>query len=72
VTTLDRSRARKMEPRAPTPDRRIEAIARLVDAVQASLLYAMGKMSFCSIARLQMTTRMKGTRRGASFRSRCC
>ena len=32
VTTLDRSLARKMEPRAPTPEKRIEAIARLNDA----------------------------------------
>ncbi len=32
VTTLDRSLARKMEPRAPTPERRIEAIAELNDA----------------------------------------
>ena len=32
VTTLDRALARKMEPRAPTPEKRIEAIARLNDA----------------------------------------
>ena len=32
VTTLDRALARKMEPRAPTPEKRIEAIARLADA----------------------------------------
>ncbi len=32
VTTLDRRLARKMEPRAATPDRRIEAIRRLADA----------------------------------------
>ena len=29
VTTLDRSLARKMEPRAPTPERRLEAVAAL-------------------------------------------
>ena len=32
VTTLDRALARKMEPRAPTPEKRIEAIARLAEA----------------------------------------
>jgi DNA repair photolyase len=32
VTTLDRAVARAMEPRAPTPDRRLEAIRRLSDA----------------------------------------
>jgi DNA repair photolyase len=32
VTTLDRKLARAMEPRAATPDKRIEAIARLVEA----------------------------------------
>jgi DNA repair photolyase len=32
VTTLDRELARKMEPRAPTPERRLEAIARLAEA----------------------------------------
>ena len=32
VTTLDRKLARSMEPRASTPDKRIEAIARLADA----------------------------------------
>ncbi|MGD0640878.1 MAG: PA0069 family radical SAM protein [Roseiarcus sp.] len=32
VTTLDRSVARRMEPRAPTPGRRIEAIERLAEA----------------------------------------
>ncbi len=32
VTTLDRRLARKMEPRASTPERRIEAIARLSEA----------------------------------------
>ena len=32
VTTLNRSLARKMEPRAPTPEKRIEAIARLNEA----------------------------------------
>ncbi len=32
VTTLDRSLARKMEPRAPTPERRLEAIERLAAA----------------------------------------
>ncbi len=32
VTTLDPLLARKMEPRATTPKRRIEAIARLADA----------------------------------------
>jgi DNA repair photolyase len=41
VTTLDRSLARKMEPRAPTPDRRIDAIARLNDAgVPAGVMVA--------------------------------
>ena len=41
VTTLDRSLARKMEPRAPTPEKRIEAIARLNDAgVPAGVLVA--------------------------------
>ena len=29
VTTLDRDLARRMEPRAPTPERRLEAIERL-------------------------------------------
>jgi DNA repair photolyase len=32
VTTVDRALARRMEPRAPTPERRLEAIARLSDA----------------------------------------
>jgi len=32
VTTLDRKLARAMEPRASTPDKRLEALARLVDA----------------------------------------
>ena len=32
VTTLDRDLARRMEPRAPTPERRLEAIARLAEA----------------------------------------
>jgi DNA repair photolyase len=32
VTTLDRDIARKMEPRAPTPGRRLEAIERLAEA----------------------------------------
>ena len=32
VTTLDREIARKMEPRAPTPERRLEAIERLAKA----------------------------------------
>ena len=41
VTTLDRSLARKMEPRAPTPEKRIEAIARLHDAgVPAGVMIA--------------------------------
>ena len=32
VTTVDRALARRMEPRAPTPERRLEAIERLADA----------------------------------------
>jgi len=32
VTTVDRGLARRMEPRAPTPERRIEAIEKLADA----------------------------------------
>jgi DNA repair photolyase len=32
VTTLDRELARKMEPRAPTPEKRLEAIAKLHEA----------------------------------------
>ncbi len=41
VTTLDRSLARKMEPRAPTPEKRIEAIARLHEAgVPAGVMIA--------------------------------
>jgi DNA repair photolyase len=32
VTTLERDLARRMEPRAPTPERRLEAIARLAEA----------------------------------------
>src|SRR4051812_26727965 len=32
VTTLDRDLARRMEPRAPTPERRLEAIAQLASA----------------------------------------
>ncbi|MBI1211999.1 MAG: PA0069 family radical SAM protein [Alphaproteobacteria bacterium] len=32
VTTLDRKLARSMEPRAPTPERRLDAIAKLADA----------------------------------------
>nr|WP_245427248.1 PA0069 family radical SAM protein [Roseiarcus fermentans] len=41
VTTMDRALARKMEPRAPTPDKRIEAIARLNDAgVPAGVMVA--------------------------------
>ncbi len=41
VTTLDRSLARRMEPRAPTPEKRIEAIARLNDAgVPAGVMVA--------------------------------
>jgi DNA repair photolyase len=41
VTTLDRALARKMEPRAPTPEKRIEAIERLNDAgVPAGVMVA--------------------------------
>ena len=41
VTTLDRALARKMEPRAPTPERRLEAIAALNDAgVPAGVMVA--------------------------------
>src|SRR6188472_4671327 len=41
VTTLDRRLARAMEPRASTPDKRIETLARLVDAgVPASVMVA--------------------------------
>ncbi len=41
VTTLDRSLARKMEPRAPTPEKRIEAITALNDAgVPAGVMVA--------------------------------
>lgn len=32
ITTLDRKLARKMEPRAPSPERRLEAIRRITDA----------------------------------------
>ena len=41
VTTLDRTLARKMEPRAPTPEKRIEAISKLNDAgVPAGVMVA--------------------------------
>jgi DNA repair photolyase len=41
VTTLDRTLARAMEPRASTPDRRLETLARLVDAgVPAAVMVA--------------------------------
>jgi DNA repair photolyase len=41
VTTLDRKLARAMEPRASTPDRRMETLERLVDAgVPASVMVA--------------------------------
>ena len=41
VTTLDRKLARAMEPRASTPDKRIETLGRLVDAgVPAALMVA--------------------------------
>jgi DNA repair photolyase len=41
VTSLDRHLARRMEPRAATPERRIEAIARLTEAgVPASVMVA--------------------------------
>jgi DNA repair photolyase len=41
VTTLDRKLARAMEPRASTPDKRIETLERLVDAgVPASVMVA--------------------------------
>jgi DNA repair photolyase len=41
VTTLDRKLARAMEPRASTPDKRIEALERLVNAgVPASVMVA--------------------------------
>ena len=41
VTTLDRKLARAMEPRASTPDRRLETLERLVDAgVPASVMVA--------------------------------
>lgn len=41
VTTLDRALARDMEPRAATPERRIEAIAALADAgVPTAVLFA--------------------------------
>jgi DNA repair photolyase len=41
VTTLDRTLARRMEPRAPTPDRRLEAIAALNGAgVAAGVMVA--------------------------------
>ena len=41
VTTLDRKLARAMEPRASTPDKRLETVARLVDAgVPTSVMVA--------------------------------
>jgi len=41
VTTLDRTLARKMEPRAPTPEKRIEAIAALAETgVPAGVMVA--------------------------------
>jgi DNA repair photolyase len=41
VTTLDRRLARSMEPRAATPERRIEAIRQLVEAgVRTSVMFA--------------------------------
>ena len=41
VTTLDRKLARVMEPRASTPDKRLETLQRLVDAgVPASVMVA--------------------------------
>ena len=41
VTTLDRKLARAMEPRASTPDKRLETLQRLVDAgVPASVMVA--------------------------------
>ncbi len=41
VTTLDRKLARSMEPRASTPDKRLEALRRLVDAgVPAAVMVA--------------------------------
>ena len=41
VTTLDRKLARAMEPRASTPDKRLETVQRLVDAgVPASVMVA--------------------------------
>jgi DNA repair photolyase len=41
VTTLDRKLARAMEPRASTPDRRLETLARLVDSgVPAAVMVA--------------------------------
>ena len=41
VTTLDRKLARAMEPRASTPDKRLETLARLVDAgVPAAVMVA--------------------------------
>jgi len=36
VTTLDHDLARKMEPRAPSPSRRLEIIRRLSDAGRAA------------------------------------
>jgi len=41
VTTLDRKLARAMEPRASTPEKRLEALKRLVDAgIPASVMFA--------------------------------
>ncbi len=41
VTTLDRKLARAMEPRASTPDKRLETVAKLVDAgVPTSVMVA--------------------------------
>jgi DNA repair photolyase len=41
VTTLDRKLARAMEPRASTPDKRLETLARLVDAgIPAAIMVA--------------------------------
>ena len=41
VTTLDRKLARAMEPRASTPDKRLETVAKLIDAgVPSSVMVA--------------------------------
>ena len=70
VTTLDRELARKMEPRAPTPERRLEAIERLNAAgVPAGVMVA---PIIPAINDSEIETILTRASRGGRARGRLC